>query len=86
MRHEVGESTTNVVSFYGIYKHCKQLTSLDAYTYLNIGSGNEYNIKASLYSSADILSSKPGRAKDAKLDVLFNRKKKNDDGDWSQME
>jgi hypothetical protein len=45
----------------------------DAYTYLNLGSSNEYSIKASLYSSADILQSKPGQAKDGKPDGFFNK-------------
>lgn len=55
----------------------------DAYTYLNLGSSNEYSIKASLYSSADILQSKPGQAKDGKLDGFFNKK---DRDDWRQLE
>jgi hypothetical protein len=54
---------------------------LDAYTYLSLGSGNEYNIKASLYSSDEFLKSKPGQAKDAKVDGFFNKQKK-DAGDW----
>ncbi|KAE9369364.1 DUF1917-domain-containing protein [Stipitochalara longipes BDJ] len=45
----------------------------DAYTYLHLGSGNEYNIKASLYSSAEILKSKPGKATDAKIDGFFSK-------------
>jgi type IV pilus biogenesis protein CpaD/CtpE len=45
----------------------------DAYTYLNLGSSNEYNIKASMYNSADILQSKPGQAKDGKLEGSFNK-------------
>ena len=53
----------------------------DAYTYLHLGSGNEYNIKASLYSSVDILKSKPGQAKDTKVDGFFSKQKK-ESGDW----
>jgi hypothetical protein len=56
----------------------------DAYTYLNLGSSNKYNIKASLYSSADILQSKTGQAKDGKLDGFFNNKKDTDN--WRQLE
>ncbi|KIW05765.1 uncharacterized protein PV09_03621 [Verruconis gallopava] len=36
----------------GIYYKC------DAYTYLDIGSGNEYGLQASLYSSKDMLAGK----------------------------
>jgi len=43
----------------------------DAYTHLDIKSGNEWGIKASLYSSADLL-----KPKEQKLDAFFKKKKK----------
>jgi len=43
----------------------------DAYTHLGINSGNEWGIKASLYSSADLL-----KPKEQTLDTFFNYKKK----------
>jgi hypothetical protein len=58
---------------------------LDAYTYLSLGSGNKYSIKASRYSSDEFLKLKPGQTKDAKVDGFFNKQKK-DAGDWRQME
>ena len=39
----------NLISEKGIYYKC------DAYTYLEINSGNEYKLKASMYSSKDLL-------------------------------
>lgn len=39
----------------GIYYKC------DAYTYLNIMSGNDYKLKASMYSSKEILKDTPAR-------------------------
>jgi hypothetical protein len=50
---------------------------------LRLGSKNEYNIKASLYSSDEILKSNPGQAQDGKISGFFN-KLKNDSGDWRQ--
>jgi hypothetical protein len=52
----------------------------DAYTYLGLTSSNEYSIKASLYSSADLLKPKEEK-KDQKLEGFFYNKKK-DNGDW----
>ncbi|KAL2072456.1 hypothetical protein VTL71DRAFT_11799 [Oculimacula yallundae] len=49
----------------GIYYKC------DAYTYLGLKSNNEYNIKASMYSSKDLFE-----AKDGKLDSFLNTKKR----------
>ena len=34
----------------------------DAYTYLDISSGNEYGLPASLYSSRDLLGTAPGQS------------------------
>jgi hypothetical protein len=42
-------------------------TSLDAYTYLGLSSGNEYNIRASLYNSADVLKLRDSNIKSQKL-------------------
>lgn len=50
--------------------------SADAWTYLNITSTNEYNIKASMYSSKDLLEAKDGR-----VESYFYPKKKDENGD-----
>lgn len=42
--------------------------TLDAYTYLGINSGNEWGIKASLYSSTEIL-----RPKSKKIDTYYKK-------------
>lgn len=55
----------------GKYKPCMCLLhieiadrpDIDAYTYLGLGSGNEYGIKASLYSSTEVLKAKNKGAK-----------------------
>lgn len=60
------------------------LDCLDAYTYLGLNSGNEYNIKASLYNSTDVLKAKDSNPKSQKLDGLLYKKKKVDD--WHQLE
>lgn len=49
---------------------------LDAYTYLNINSANDFNIKASLYNSVDILTPKSQAAKDGKVTGYFYDKRK----------
>ncbi|KUJ14853.1 DUF1917-domain-containing protein [Mollisia scopiformis] len=54
----------------------------DAYTYLELTSANPYNIKASLYSSKDILQAKTEK----QLDSFFYKKKKKDEGDWRPLE
>lgn len=56
---------------------------VDAYTYLGLGSGNEYNIKASMYSSIDLL--KNGKGKDSKIEGFFSRKNR-DERDWKVLE
>jgi len=56
----------------------------DAYTYLGLNSQNEYEIKASLYSSVDVLKSKDDK-KDQKLEGFFYKKKKDTD-DWRALE
>ena len=45
---------------------------VDAYTYLGLGSGNEYNIKASLYSSTEVL--KAGNMTNGKIGNFFQKK------------
>ena len=45
---------------------------IDAYTYLGLGSGNEYNIKASLYSSMEVL--KAGNMANGKIGNFFQKK------------
>jgi hypothetical protein len=55
---------------------------LDAYTYLGLTSGNEYNIKASLYSSADILKAKEA-GEEKKGGLLYKKKA---DGNWRELE
>lgn len=55
----------------------------DAYTYLGLISSNDYNIKASMYSSTELF--KLGKAKDVKVDGFFNPKKK-DDGDRKTLD
>ena len=45
---------------------------VDVYTYLGLGSGNEYNIKASLYSSTEVL--KAGNMTNGKIGNFFRRK------------
>jgi len=57
----------------------------DAYTYLHLDSSNEYNIKASLYRSTDMLDVKPGQVNDVRLDGFFYRKRKGE-GDWRPLE
>ena len=57
----------------------------DAYTYLNLGSGNQYDIKASLYNSTDLLKPKDQQSKDGKLEGFFHKKKK-DEEDWRPLE
>ena len=59
--------------------------SKDAYTYLGLNSGNEYNIKASYYNSADVLAGPTGHKGLKKLGGLL-KKKKEDSGDWLQLE
>ncbi|CZS98421.1 uncharacterized protein RAG0_07182 [Rhynchosporium agropyri] len=59
----------------GIYYKC------DAYTYLGLKSNNEYNIKASLYSSKDLFE-----AKDSKLENFLCPKKKQESGDWKRVD
>lgn len=54
------------------------LPALDAYTYLGLNSGNEYNIRASLYNSSDILKAKDSKAKVQKLDGFLYKKPKVD--------
>ncbi|KAG9233070.1 hypothetical protein BJ875DRAFT_379371 [Amylocarpus encephaloides] len=59
----------------------------DAYTYLEIKSNNEYNIKASLYSSRDFLKTKSQQTKEleqGKLHSLLYKKKEG--GDWKKVE
>jgi len=57
----------------------------DAYTYLGLNSGNQYNIKVSLYSSADLLKPKDQQSKEGKREGFFYRKKKDGD-DWRSVE
>ncbi|KAG4436396.1 hypothetical protein IFR05_008119 [Cadophora sp. M221] len=59
----------------GIYYKC------DAYTYLGLKSTNEYNIKASMYSSKDLFD-----AKDGKLESYLCKKKKDNNGDWRRVD
>ncbi|KAH7369695.1 hypothetical protein BKA65DRAFT_486796 [Rhexocercosporidium sp. MPI-PUGE-AT-0058] len=59
----------------GIYYKC------DAYTYLGLKSSNEYNIKASLYSSKDLFDAKDGR-----LESYLYKKKKDNNRDWRRVE
>lgn len=68
-------------------RSCKSMliSCSDAYTYLQISSGNKYNIKASLYNSADVLKPEEDISKHQKLDGFLNKKKK-DEGDYSQRE
>lgn len=54
---------------------------IDAYTYLGLDSKNEYGIKASLYSSTDLLNPKEQK----KVDGYFYKEKK-DTGDWRRMD
>jgi len=54
----------------------------DAYTYLGLTSGNEYNIKASLYNSADILKAKDA-GEEKKGGLLYKKKA---DGNWRELE
>lgn len=70
-------------SFDGCYSSLYS-PSLDAYTYLGLTSGNEYNIRASLYNSSDILKAKDFKSKVQKLDGFLYKKKP--DVDWSQLE
>lgn len=49
----------------------------DAYTYLGLNSQNEYDIKASLYRSTDLL--KPKKERDQKLEGFFYEKKNTED-------
>lgn len=60
------------------------LPDLDAYTYLGLTSGNEYNIRASLYNSSEILKAKDSKSKVQKLDGFIYKKKA--DVDWSELE
>lgn len=49
--------TTNAVSFYCEIKASTVILtrfSADAYTYLDLRAGNEYKIKASMYSSKEL--------------------------------
>lgn len=48
---------------------------MDAYTYLQLNSGNEYNLPASLYSSTDLLKSEGSAAK-RKVEVLHSPQSK----------
>lgn len=57
------------------YNQCLYLYRLDAYTYLGLNSGNEYNIKASLYNSADVLKARDSNTKSQKLDELLYKRK-----------
>jgi hypothetical protein len=83
---EERQFTISVVGLCSKLSSHHTLTSItDAYTYLHLDSSNEYNIKASLYRSADMLDVKPGQLNDAKLDGFFYRKKKGD-GDWRPLE
>ena len=58
------------------------LMKIDAYTYLRLNSGNDYGIKASMYSSKDFLED--GKEKDPKAGKLkgFLVPKKKEPGDW----
>jgi hypothetical protein len=51
----------------------------DAYTYLQLNSGNHYDIKASMYSSTDLLKAKPGEQMVAKS---TRKRKATDHDDW----
>ncbi|TVY86021.1 UPF0696 protein-like protein [Lachnellula willkommii] len=55
----------------------------DAYTFLGLGSKNEYQIQASLYNSGDFLGSKKQDSK-GKTSGYFYKKK--DHGDWKSVE
>jgi hypothetical protein len=68
-------------------RSCKSMliSCSDAYTYLQISSGNKYNIKASLYNSADVLKPEKDISKHQKLGGFLNKKKK-EEGDYSQRE
>lgn len=57
--------------------------STDAYTFLGLGSKNEYQIQASLYNSGDFLGSKKPDSK-GKASGYFYKKK--DHGDWKSVE
>lgn len=50
----------------------------DAYTYMNITSANEFKLRASLYSSAEILKQEAGPTKDGPISRLKKRNHKID--------
>lgn len=59
---------------------------IDAYTYLKLGSSNEWNIKASLYSSAEFLKPKDQRyKKEAQKAGFLNHEKKGEER-WRSLE
>ncbi len=60
------------------------LTWIDAYTYLGLQSNNEYNIKASMYSSKDFFDIKHGVGKQTKLENLLYKEKK-DVGEYRRV-
>ncbi|TVY39237.1 UPF0696 protein-like protein [Lachnellula occidentalis] len=55
----------------------------DAYTFLGLGSKNEYQIQASLYNSGDFLGSKRPASKGKTSEYFYKRK---DHGDWKSVE
>ena len=57
----------------------------DAYTYLGLGSGNPYEIRPTMYSSAEMLKPKEQWAKHEKIEGAFYRKQKGE-GDWQPLE
>lgn len=59
------------------------LTLIDAYTYLGLTGDNQYGIKMSMYSSAEVLKSKTEQPKDLQAKAYSSSKKKeSEEDDW----